>query len=47
MDAHLVGVPGLGTLTVGGLTGGDLEGLGGKTDYIDSIIRRRVPRNFG
>lgn len=33
VDAHLEGVPGLGTLTVGSLTGGDLEGLGGKTDY--------------
>lgn len=32
MDAHLVLVPGLRTLTVGGLTGGDLKGLGGKTD---------------
>jgi hypothetical protein len=32
VDAHLKGVPGLGTLTVGGLTGGDLEALGGKAD---------------
>lgn len=32
MDAHLVLVPGLGTLTVGGLTGGDVQGLGGQTD---------------
>lgn len=32
MDAHLVLVPGLGTLTVGGLTGRDVQGLGGKTD---------------
>ena len=32
VDAHLVLVPGLGTLTVGGLTGGDVKGLGGKTD---------------
>jgi hypothetical protein len=32
VDAHLVGVPGLGTLTVRGLTGGDLEDLGGETD---------------
>lgn len=32
MDAHLVLVPGLGTLTVGGLAGGDLKGLGGQTD---------------
>lgn len=32
VDAHLVAVPGLGTLTTGGLAGGDLEGLGGQTD---------------
>jgi hypothetical protein len=32
VDAHLVLVPGLGTLTVGGLTGGDLQGLGGQTN---------------
>jgi hypothetical protein len=32
VDAHLVLVPGLGTLTVGGLAGGDVQGLGGKTD---------------
>ena len=32
VDAHLVAVPGLGTLTARGLTGGDLEGLGGQTD---------------
>ena len=32
MDAHLVLVPGLGTLTVGGLAGGDVQGLGGQTD---------------
>lgn len=32
VDAHLEGVPGLGTLTVGGLAGGDLELLGGKAD---------------
>ena len=32
MDAHLVHVPGLGTLTVGGLAGGDLERLGGEAD---------------
>lgn len=29
VDAHLVAVPGLGTLTVGGLSGGDLKNLGG------------------
>ena len=33
MDSHLEGVPGLGTLTTGGLTGGDLEALGWKTDW--------------
>lgn len=32
VNAHLVGVPGLGTLTARGLTGGDLEVLGGQTD---------------
>lgn len=32
VDAHLKHVPGLGTLTVGGLTGADLEVLGGQTD---------------
>lgn len=32
VDAHLVGVPSLGTLTVGGLTRGDLEDLGRQTD---------------
>lgn len=30
MNPHLVRVPGLGTLTVGGLAGGDLEVLGGQ-----------------
>lgn len=32
VDAHLEAIPGLGTLTARGLAGGDLEGLGGKTD---------------
>jgi hypothetical protein len=32
VDAHLILIPGLGTLTVGGLTGHDLELLGGQTD---------------
>jgi hypothetical protein len=32
VDAHLVLVPSLGTLTVGGLTGRDVQGLGGQTD---------------
>jgi hypothetical protein len=32
VDAHLVAIPGLGTLTARGLAGGDLEGLAGETD---------------
>ena len=32
VDAHLIGVPGLGTLTARSLTGGDLQVLGGQTD---------------
>lgn len=32
VDTHLVEIPGLGTLTARGLTGGDLEVLGGQTD---------------
>ena len=32
MDSHLKHIPGLGTLTVGGLSSGDLEGLGGESD---------------
>lgn len=32
VDAHLIGVPGLGTLTVRRLTGGDLQVLGGQAD---------------
>lgn len=32
VDAHLVEIPSLGTLTARGLTGGDLEVLGGQTD---------------
>lgn len=32
VDAHLVGVPGLGTLTARRLAGGDLEVLGGQAD---------------
>lgn len=32
VDAHLVEIPGLGTLTARGLTGGDLEVLGGQAD---------------
>lgn len=32
MDAHLKGVPGLRTLTVRGLSGGDLQVLGGQAD---------------
>lgn len=32
MDAHLVEIPSLGTLTARSLTGGDLEVLGGQTN---------------
>ena len=32
MNAHLVCVPSLGSLSVGSLTGGDLELLGGETN---------------
>lgn len=32
VDAHLEAVPGLGTLTAGGLAGGDAEDLGGHAD---------------
>jgi hypothetical protein len=32
VDSHLEHIPGLGTLTARGLTGGDLQGLGGETD---------------
>jgi hypothetical protein len=32
VDAHLKGIPGLGTLTVGRLAGGDLQVLGGQAD---------------
>lgn len=32
VDAELVEIPGLGTLTARGLTGGDLEVLGGQAD---------------
>ena len=41
MDSHLKGVPGLGTLTTGGLAGGDLEVLGGEADRaLDTEILR-------
>lgn len=33
VDSHLIHIPSLTTLTVGGLSGGDLESLGGKTDW--------------
>ena len=32
MDSHFESIPGLGTLTAGGLSGGDLEDLGGDAD---------------
>jgi hypothetical protein len=38
VDAHLVLVPGLGTLTVGGLAGGDVQGLGRETDCYTALI---------
>jgi hypothetical protein len=31
VESHLEGIPSLGTLTTGGLSGGDLEGLGWQT----------------
>ena len=41
MDSHLKGVPGLGTLTTGGLAGGDLEVLGGEADgTLDTEVLR-------
>jgi len=33
VDSHLKGIPGFGTLTAGGLAGGDLEGLGWEADW--------------
>ena len=39
VDSHLESVPGLGTLTVGGLAGLDLQGLGGKTDRALDVQR--------
>jgi hypothetical protein len=33
VDSHLEQIPGLGTLTVRSLTGGDLEGLGWEADW--------------
>ena len=39
MDSHLESVPGLGTLTVGGLTSLNLQGLGGKTDRALDVQR--------
>lgn len=32
MDSHLKAIPGLGTFTTGGFTGGNLQGLGWETD---------------
>ena len=41
VDAHLIHVPGLGTLTARGLSGGDLEGLGGQSDgSLDAQVLR-------
>ena len=40
MNSHLKHIPGLGTLTVRCLTGGDLEDLGGQTDgALDTEVR--------
>ena len=33
VDSHLKGIPGLGTFTARGLSGGDLESLGWETDW--------------
>ena len=33
MDSHLKSIPGLGTLSAGGLAGGDLQGAGWETDW--------------
>lgn len=33
MDAHLVGIPGLGTFTAGCLAGGNLQLLGGQANW--------------
>ncbi len=33
VDSHLKGIPGPGTLSAGGLAGGDLEGLGWEADW--------------
>ena len=41
MDAELESVPGLGTLTARGLTGGDLEVLGGQADESKIIFREK------
>lgn len=32
VDSHLKVIPGLGTLTVGGLSGGDVQNLGGESN---------------
>lgn len=37
VDAHLVGVPCLRTLTIGGFTGGNLEDLGGETHWATGL----------
>lgn len=40
VDAHLVGVPSLGTLTVGSLSGGDTQDLGGHSNgtLLDDLV---------
>lgn len=44
MDSHLKGIPGLGTLTTRGLSGGNLEGLGWEADWAlhTEILRLRA-----
>lgn len=48
MDAHLEHVPGLGTLTVRRLTGGDLEDLGRQTNgacRVSTVVNSVISRN--
>ncbi len=41
MDSHLKSIPRLGTFTTGGLSGGNLEGLGWEADWaLDTEILR-------
>lgn len=40
VDSHFVSIPGLRTFTIGGLSGGDLQDLGGHTDgtLLDQVV---------